>query len=797
MAVAVSTLSSVSATSVAAGGTVVVQGSNLDRVTSFQLNGVALAVSQQSASSATLTMPATALSGPLALSAGGAAAINSGYTLNVYVPAVLAGFAPASGVAGTSVTVSGSALGGVTAVTFPNGTVATVPTPHADTGFIFQVPAGADSGSFTLVGVPNPVSSAGAFAVLVPATVSSLSSNAAGAYVSVLVAGQNLDAVSAATIGGAGADIVSASSRQLLLMAPISSTGEVLLTAPGNAALSAGVVGAQNFSVGSIDFAQVYSRGVGDASMRLTQGRQAVVRASVLSAASGMASPAVSVEAWSAAGSLLGRLTMTGPATLPSAKDDASLANTFNALLPDAWVQPGMQVIVKAANGATPVFQQASPSVAGVGKIRVVLVSLATSSGNTGAPDLGTVRQALARTFPYAAADISVQARATPLDTSGISGTSRSSDWWEDVLALVERTRKIEDPEAFWYALAPTRTNDDGVGLAYLNDRATGQGSYSALGVDGGDARISSTDPFGNSWPLWLTTMLHELGHNHSLKHVACDGEDHVDTGYPYPQGDLGPQPLYNSLYAAGAGIGQLSLPVAVNTDNVRTGMKDVMSYCDGAWFSDFSYLRAQQFAQARNGTPTTQLREVAPQNGYLTISGRIDAAGVRLRPAMASSVRLRAQAGGGRHGYTLRVVTTAGQTFDTSFDADRIADGRSEASHFWVSVANPGEVASIAVLAQGKQLPQMANSKAGVAGKSGASYSGKVNNGRLELTWNAGSEPAVSVLHLAADGKRTLVAADLGGGSASLDVRALPRGGKFEVSLATSSSARLVSIPH
>ena len=59
------------------------------------------------------------------------------------------------------------------------------------------------------------------------------------------------------------------------------------------------------------------------------------------------------------------------------------------------------------------------------------------------------------------------------------------------------------------------------------------------------------------------------------------------------------------------------------------------MGYCSGAWFSDYSYVRIEQFLEsyaARTARSTSVGASVlAADNGYLTISGSITANGVQL----------------------------------------------------------------------------------------------------------------------------------------------------------------------
>ena len=84
--------------------------------------------------------------------------------------------------------------------------------------------------------------------------------------------------------------IVSASASQLVLSAPDSATGDVMLSAAARIAVNAGTVSA--FTLGSIDFAQVLNLNASNTALRLTRGKQAARGAcSVLAAQAGQASP--------------------------------------------------------------------------------------------------------------------------------------------------------------------------------------------------------------------------------------------------------------------------------------------------------------------------------------------------------------------------------------------------------------------------------------------------------------------------------------------------------------------------
>ena len=785
--VVIPAVTAVAASNVAVGGSVVITGTNLSRVTAFQVGGVTVATSAVSETSATLIMPGVPVSGALSLvSASGTAA--SSYSVNVYVPLSISGVAPATGGVGSSVTIAGSGMGAVTAVQFGSGASA-VPQSQGAGSVTVLVPAGAATGPLTVRGPYNDVTSGDTYTVLASVTVTSISTAISGQAMSVTVQGTNLDQVSAASVGSTPATIVSASSSQLVLSAPASATGNVMLSAASRIAVNAGTVSA--FTLGSIDFAQVLNLNSSNAALRLTRGKPAAVRVSVLATQTGQASPAVTLNATAANGSNLGSITMSGPSVLPTSKSDYSFNGNFSAVLPSGWILPGVRVRVTAVgNDGVQVSQEAAPAVSSAARIRLVLVPLSTDDGVAQLPDAQDIRAALLRVYPYATENISITTRTA----LSMPGSSTADSWWSTALGELESKRVQEDSGAYYYGFVPKMSVTRAAGLAYINNRSSGSDSTSAIGLDARFGTSAASDPFGNGWPEWLTTLVHELGHNHSLQHVACGGAAGAVADYPYANGNLGPQPLYNSDYAGS--IGQLSKAVYGGTP-----MKDVMSYCSGAWFSDYSYARVQQFLEKRStqmtGSNVLAASMSVAENGYLTISGSITPTGVALRPAVASSTRVGAAASGSGHAYTLRVLTALGQTIDLPFDGVSLADhGGNAISHFRVSFANPGDISDVQVLQNGKALAKLERpARRSKAAANDATFDATQSGGKLALVWNAEAEPYAAVLHVAADGRKTVVASGLTGGNASVDVSALPAGGRFEVSLSSSVGGRLMKV--
>jgi len=432
--------------------------------------------------------------------------------------------------------------------------------------------------------------------------------------------------------------------------------------------------------ISGVDFVHVFDKSASDLTLRLTPGRPALVRASVLAPAAGAKSPLVNLSATSKTGVALGTLAMNGPANLPTAKDDYNLNSTFNVVMPAAWVQPGVKVSIKVAAGASnsPASQDASPVVGAPTSMRVVLVPL-TVGGATGVlpPTLSDVQKALARVYPYANGNIVVQSHA-PLTISGASSTASMS--WSSALSQLESTRETEDPNAFYYGFVPMYSPIPGsfvAGLGYVGNRASGgSSSVAAIGLDW-TSSAGQGDPFNNNWPQWQAIMVHEMGHNHSLSHAPCGGAANPDPAFPNNNADLSSLAVYNSLYDSDTQTGTLSAPLTPS----NTQMKDVMGYCGGTWFSDFSYVRAQQFAESRTTAIPQPLvlgsaaSVATAPDGYLTIAGEITAQGVLLHPASASATKLRIDTATAKSAYALRVLTVSGQTYTLPFEPVSVAD--------------------------------------------------------------------------------------------------------------------------
>jgi hypothetical protein len=153
-------------------------------------------------------------------------------------PPSVTAISPASGPAGSTVTLGGAGLAGATAVSF-NGVAAQFNAVSA-TQITATVPAGAISGPVTVTSPFGTGQSAVGFTVTVPPRVTGLTPATGRVGTSVIVTGTDLEAATKVTFGGVVAAYRVDSSTQLTAVVPAGAkTGLVEVATPGGVAASA------------------------------------------------------------------------------------------------------------------------------------------------------------------------------------------------------------------------------------------------------------------------------------------------------------------------------------------------------------------------------------------------------------------------------------------------------------------------------------------------------------------------------------------------------------------------------
>jgi large repetitive protein len=220
------------------GDTVTITGNGFNGTTSVTFGGVSASYIVNSNTQITATVPAGAPTGAVAVTASGMTGTSP--TSFVVKPSITS-FNPAIGPTGTVVTITGTSLGGATAVTF-GGASATTFTPSASQ-ITATVPAGAVTGFIVVTTPGGTATSSSEFVVgSVPAaTVTGFSPTFGPAGTSVTISGTNFIGVTAVTFGGVAATIYNVpGATSIVATVPNGAvTGKIAVTTPGGTAQSA------------------------------------------------------------------------------------------------------------------------------------------------------------------------------------------------------------------------------------------------------------------------------------------------------------------------------------------------------------------------------------------------------------------------------------------------------------------------------------------------------------------------------------------------------------------------------
>lgn len=175
------------------GSAVVINGTSLAGATGIRFNLTPGVIAANTPTQVNTTVPVGATTGPITLQfPGGVTAASPGnFTVTVAVPApTITGFAPTSGAALSTVTITGTNFTGATSVTFGGVAAATFSVDSA-TQITAAVPAGAVTGPVVVSTPGGSVTSAAVFTVVVPPAFS-LNLNAQASGAQVLVNGSNI-----------------------------------------------------------------------------------------------------------------------------------------------------------------------------------------------------------------------------------------------------------------------------------------------------------------------------------------------------------------------------------------------------------------------------------------------------------------------------------------------------------------------------------------------------------------------------------------------------------------------------
>ena len=447
-------------------------------------------------------------------------------------------------------------------------------------------------------------------------------------------------------------------------------------------------------------------------------------------------------------GAPLGSLTFTGPATPPTAAAPADLSQQYVAEVPAAWVQPGLELRLKldAADAVAETdelnnLRTLTPTIGEDNVFELTAVPVVHQGTTAGTPATDAIMQ---RLWPISRVNTQVR---TPYTWSGaLSGGDGNA--WADLLQDISTARQTDGSRRQYYGWVKVSYGSGIAGIGYI-------GQPAATGRDDS-----------------LSTFAHEKGHNMGRPHAPCGGAAGSDPNYPY----------------AGASIGTWGWDaVGKRLLNPASGYKDLMSYCDPEWVSDYNYQRVQTFLEAQpdvSGAP-------APFQLSVVVAGAFRQGRVVLKPVHRAWAPPSPVVDGP---YALRLVGDDGRELRVPFETWVVEDGGEAAGeqHFSLVVPFERSIALLEVLDGDRVLWQRARLPIAAP----PPVLERLDATTLRVAWSAASHPSAAVSFLSPEGRTTL-ALDLRGGEALVKTDGLPLQGDFELSLSDGVDAvrRLVQL--
>ena len=364
---------------------------------------------------------------------------------------------------------------------------------------------------------------------------------------------------------------------------------------------------------------------------------------------------------------------LTPPSGLPRRVDESSLNASFNAMIPDSVLQPGLEMVVEIDPDSTlstltgsqmriPATGREALDVRTLPAMDVTLVPVAFSSQVSKGDN---------------------EAVAALVKEMGASNSHAALEETQVLLPLSELNIKVREP----YTTQADTVEEGGVGLldeihllrfietggtneyyhgilAWPASRYPFSWGFSGVAYIGGWAGLTLSHvagvyrgdgPFGS-------TLAHELGHNLTLRHAPGCGAGGPDPDYPYIDAYTG---VWGVDFSTGGDFGRLISPARY---------RDFMSYCDPPWTSDFSFTKALEYRMGLPPAPAAAAGGRAVERTLL-LWGRVQDGELRLEPVFEWDTPVKLPTSPGP--YRLEGIDAAGERmFSMSFAPDRVDHG-------------------------------------------------------------------------------------------------------------------------
>lgn len=386
-----------------------------------------------------------------------------------------------------------------------------------------------------------------------------------------------------------------------------------------------------------------------DNAVPLVAGRNAFLRVFVRGSNDNTAQPAVRVRLFNGEGALTSTMTISAPLPgVPTAVDEASIGFSWNAQLPGSLIQPGLHLLVdvdpsnaiaeadESDNHFPPAGIPLALDVRNVAPLYIRLVPVIQAArGDTARINESNKANFLLpvqRMFPVSTIDADIR---QPYLFNGPELQSGGANW-TSLLSEMNAIRVAENAGRLYYGVVRVGYSSGVAGLGYVGVPAS----------IGWDHQPSAPD-----------VMAHEMGHNFGRFHAPCGNPSGVDGAYPY----------------TGGTIGVFGYDITTNTMKFPV-LRDLMSYCDPHWISDYTYKAILNFRANNPLAPPPAPRVNGRSERGLLVWGRIEQGKVILEPAFEVDAPASLPARGGPH--RVDGFGAGGESlFSLSFAGDQVAD--------------------------------------------------------------------------------------------------------------------------
>jgi hypothetical protein len=271
--------------------------------------------------------------------------------------------------------------------------------------------------------------------------------------------------------------------------------------------------------------------------------------------------------------------------TINGSSTELSTANSFLISVPASAIQAGLNYsvqLVECTNGTgtahSPVFPssgQASIATRSTGVINITLVPTTANNITPALDDLSvSLKQYIEAVYPTTSAEITVA--STPITGCGITPSkAEDGDTWSKCLTLVRDRRTLDRPANDMYYMGIVTPASSYAG--YCGNACIGGIGYVSTSSMAGYSRAAIAVGYD---PQGLSSIIHELGHNHGLEHSAGCGATEVDSAFPYVKNNI--------AYIGWVGWDHRNPTTFFDPAKY----KDMMGYCNPFWISDYVYAK-------------------------------------------------------------------------------------------------------------------------------------------------------------------------------------------------------------